>query len=66
MPSLVTEDIICEGVIRTPQTDKRYEPLYISTEDFVKTGKIFPNFLLQKRKISDMHKFIYSFSCMMI
>lgn len=49
-----------------PQTDKRYEPLYISTEDFGKTGKIFPIFLLQKRKISDMHKFSYSFSCMMI
>ncbi len=55
-----------ERDIRTPQTDKLYEPLYISTEDFGKMGKIFPNFLLQKRIISDMHKFAYSFSCMMI
>ncbi len=66
IPSLITEDIICQQVIRTSQMDKWYEPLYLSTEDFAKSGRISLNFLLQKRKISILHIFLYSFSCKMI
>ena len=47
---------ICQGL----------DLLYLSTEDFEFSGKIFANFFLQKRKISRLHNFVYSVSCMMM
>ena len=66
VPPLITEDRICQRVIRTRFRDQWYEPLYLSTEDFAKSGRIFPYFFLQKEKISVLHIFLHSFSCKMI
>lgn len=57
---------ICQRVILTLFSHQWYEPLYISTEDFAKSGRFFPCFFLQKEKISVLHIFLYSFSCKMI
>ena len=62
----ITEDRICQRVILTLFSHQWYESLYISTEDFAKSGRFFPCFFLQKEKISVLHIFLYSFSCKMI
>ena len=66
IPSLITEDIICQQVIRTSQMAMWYEPLYPSTEDFSFWTKILRIFFFQKGKIGTLNKYVYSFSCKMM
>ena len=66
IPSLITEDKICQQAIRTSQSAKRYEPLYPSTEDFSFWTKILRIFFFQKEKIGILYKSTYLFSYKMM